>query len=119
GSSGGTDRYDWRVWGIWRIWSYLCQVMSGGGASSPLPAMNLCWDGIVKNESARIERCVNSLLPHVSCAIVVDTGSTDGTPHLITQLFKAAGKPVEVYNAEFIDFSQARNEALRVARASS
>jgi glycosyltransferase involved in cell wall biosynthesis len=93
--------------------------MSGGGASSPLPAMNLCWNGIVKNESARIERCVNSLLPYVSCAIVVDTGSTDGTPDLITRLFEAAGKPVEIYSAEFIDFSQARNEALRVARASA
>src|SRR5207342_378247 len=80
--------------------------------------MKLAWNAIVKNESAVIERCIKSLLPHVDCAIVVDTGSTDGTPEKIQQLFDAAGKPVEIRPAPFKNFEQARNEALRCARLS-
>ena len=45
--------------------------------------MKLVWNAIVKNEAAIIERCVNSLLPHIDGAVVVDTGSTDGTPDLL------------------------------------
>jgi len=80
--------------------------------------MRLAWNAIVKNESARIARCVNSLLPHIDCAIVLDTGSTDGTPELVEQLFAAAGKPVEIYHGPFVDFAQARNLALGKARMS-
>src|SRR4249919_1662151 len=80
--------------------------------------MKLAWNAIVKNEAAIIERCIKSLLPHVDCAIVVDTGSTDGTPDKIQQLFDAAGKPVEIRPAPFKNFEQARNEALRCARLS-
>ena len=80
--------------------------------------MRLCWNAIVKNESARIERCVKSLLPFVDCAVIVDTGSTDNTCSLILDKFEKAGKPVEIHTAPFVDFSQARNEALRRARES-
>jgi glycosyltransferase involved in cell wall biosynthesis/predicted GH43/DUF377 family glycosyl hydrolase len=79
----------------------------------------LVWNAICKNESAIIGRCLNSLLPHVDGAIVADTGSTDGTPDLIRHAFETAGKPVEVHSISFENFSQARNEALRLARASS
>ena len=37
--------------------------------------IKLCWNAIVKNESARIVRCMESLVPYISCAVVVDTGS--------------------------------------------
>jgi len=80
--------------------------------------MNVVWNAIVKNEAARIERCVKSLLPYVDGAIVVDTGSSDNTSELIMEQFTAAGKPVELYSVPFVNFSQARNEALRFARAS-
>jgi glycosyltransferase involved in cell wall biosynthesis len=78
----------------------------------------LAWNAIVKNEAARIERCVRSLLPHIDCGIVADTGSNDGTPGRIFQLFEQANKPVEIFFVPFINFSQARNEALRRARKS-
>lgn len=78
----------------------------------------LVWNAILKNERAIIDRCVNSLLPHVDGAVVVDTGSTDGTPERVMQLFAAADKPVEFHYALFENFSQARNEALRRARES-
>jgi glycosyltransferase involved in cell wall biosynthesis len=80
--------------------------------------MKLVWNAIVKNEAAIIERCVNSLLPHVDGAVIVDTGSTDGTPDKIMELFVAAGKPVEFHYASFVNFEQARNEALKRARES-
>ena len=80
--------------------------------------MKLAWNAIVKNEAAIIERCVTSLLPHVDCAIVVDTGSTDGTPDLIRQMFDKVGKPVAIHEAPFINFEQARNKALVAARGS-
>jgi len=80
--------------------------------------MKLVWNAIVKNESAVIERCVKSLLPHIDGAVVVDTGSTDGTPEKLKELFEAAGKPLEITPAPFKNFEQARNEALRCARLS-
>jgi glycosyltransferase involved in cell wall biosynthesis len=78
----------------------------------------LVWSAIVKNEAARIDRCISSLLPHIDGAVVVDTGSTDGTPDRILDLFKAADKPVELHFAGFENFSQARNIALQRARES-
>ena len=80
--------------------------------------MKLAWSAIVKNEAAILERCVNSLLPHIDCAVVVDTGSTDGTPSLLQALFQTAGKPLEIHPASFDNFEQARNEALKRARLS-
>jgi glycosyltransferase involved in cell wall biosynthesis len=80
--------------------------------------VKLAWNAIVKNEAARIERCLESLLPHIDCGVVVDTGSTDDTCARIESLFGAAGKPVEIRQAPFENFSQARNLALRIARDS-
>ncbi|HEX6825935.1 MAG TPA: glycosyltransferase, partial [Nitrospiraceae bacterium] len=81
--------------------------------------MRVIWNGIVRNEAARIQRCVNSLLPHVDGAVIVDTGSTDGTQDLIRRAFEAAGKPVEIHAVPFENFGQARNAALQAARNSS
>jgi glycosyltransferase involved in cell wall biosynthesis len=80
--------------------------------------MKLVWNGIVKNEAAVIGRCVNSLLPHIDGAVIVDTGSTDGTPELLERLFDQAGKPLELHHTQFLNFEHARNSALRAARAS-
>jgi glycosyltransferase involved in cell wall biosynthesis len=80
--------------------------------------VKLVWNAILKNEAKVIERCVRSLLPHIDGAIVVDTGSTDGTPARLRELFNVAGKPLEISPALFVNFEQARNEALRCARIS-
>lgn len=80
--------------------------------------MRLAWNAIVKNEAAVIERAVNSLMPHISCGIVVDTGSDDGTPEILRELFRAAGKALEIHQRPFVNFEQARNAALNLARNS-
>jgi glycosyltransferase involved in cell wall biosynthesis len=72
----------------------------------------------VKNEAAIIDRCVNSLLPHIDGAVLVDTGSTDGTPFQIKQMFEKALLPIEIHQTPFVNFEQARNEALSKARQS-
>jgi glycosyltransferase involved in cell wall biosynthesis len=76
------------------------------------------WNAIVKNEAAIIDRCIKSLLPHVDGAVIVDTGSTDGTPRQIIQLFNAVNKPIRLQHVPFENFEQARNAALKVARES-
>lgn len=75
----------------------------------------LCLNMIVKNEADRIGRCLNSVLPHVSCGVILDTGSTDKTVKIIKSMFKEAGKPVVVVRGKFKNFEQARNDALHYA----
>eukprot|EP01035_Chromulina_nebulosa_P008986 gene8986-12146_t len=67
---------------------------------------------IVRNEARQIEQALASALPHVDFALVLDTGSQDGTPDLA----RAAGARV----AHFTwcdDFAAARNHALALAGA--
>jgi glycosyltransferase involved in cell wall biosynthesis len=67
---------------------------------------------IAKNESRCIERCLRSAQPYVGRMLVLDTGSTDGTP----ELARACG--AEVHFFDWIDdFSAARNRALELADA--
>jgi glycosyltransferase involved in cell wall biosynthesis len=80
--------------------------------------VKLGWSAILKNEAAIISRCLDGILPHVDYGLVVDTGSTDGTPDIVKKAFADAGKTVEIEHTVFHDFAQARNEALAFARAS-
>jgi len=70
--------------------------------------LSLCM--IVRNEEKRLARCLASALPWVGEAIVVDTGSTDGT----VALAEAAGARV-LHFAWRDDFALARNHALAEA----
>jgi glycosyltransferase involved in cell wall biosynthesis/SAM-dependent methyltransferase len=78
----------------------------------------LCLNMIVKNEVANLERCLSAVAPYISCWVIGDTGSTDGTQDFIRSFFGARGIPGELHNFPFENFSQARNEALKQARAS-
>ena len=49
--------------------------------SKLLPKIGLCC--IVKDESKVIERALKSVLPIIDYAVIVDTGSTDGTQEII------------------------------------
>lgn len=78
---------------------------------------SLCLNMIVKNEAARIERCLTSALPHVKAVAIVDTGSTDDTPRLIRDICARHSVPCVIKIDLFKDFSQARNLAFGLARA--
>lgn len=65
---------------------------------------------IVKNESANIKRCVDSLRKHVDELILVDTGSSDDT----REIARSLGCTVSTFQW-CNDFSAARNYALSQA----
>jgi glycosyltransferase involved in cell wall biosynthesis len=77
---------------------------------------SLCLNMIVKNEAARIERCLRSVLPYVKAVYLHDTGSTDNTPGIAWELADAAGVPIHISNGPFENFSQARNDAFAIAQ---
>jgi glycosyltransferase involved in cell wall biosynthesis len=77
---------------------------------------SLCLNMIVKNEGARIERCLRSALPYVKAVSILDTGSTDDTVELIHAICQEFSVPATVMPGEFKNFSQARNEAFANAR---
>src|SRR6266404_4423011 len=78
----------------------------------------LCLNMIVKNEAARIERCLKSVAPYISCYAITDTGSTDGTEDLIWSFFQSRRIIGKIDHAPFVNFEQARNVALDNARNS-
>jgi glycosyltransferase involved in cell wall biosynthesis len=77
-------------------------------ASSPQLAAVL----IARNEARCIARCIDSVRPFVDRVVVLDTGSTDGTPAI------ALAHGAEVHHMVWPDdFSAARNRALALADA--
>jgi hypothetical protein len=68
---------------------------------------------IVKNEAAVIARCLDSLRGLVVAAVVVDTGSTDGTPDVVRGLDLPF--PVHVHQRPWVNFAHNRTELLRLA----
>src|SRR5579863_469225 len=79
----------------------------------------LCLNMIVKNEMANLDRCLTSVAPYIDCWVIGDTGSSDGTQDFIRGFFAERGVPGELHEFPFVNFAQARNEALDRARASS
>src|ERR1035437_9077747 len=78
----------------------------------------LCLNMIVRNESARIIRCLESVAPYIDCYTIIDTGSTDDTIPKILATFSSKQIPGEITHVPFVNFEQARNAALEAARAS-
>jgi FkbM family methyltransferase len=71
--------------------------------------LSLCM--IVRNNAGTIRPCLESIKPWIDEMIVVDTGSSDETPHI------AAALGARVYQFPWPDsFSIARNESLNYAR---
>lgn len=74
----------------------------------------ICLNMIVKNESAVIGRCLDSLLPLIDTWVIVDTGSTDGTQALIEK--KLEHLPGELHERPWINFGHNRSEAAALAQ---
>ncbi len=79
----------------------------------------LCLNMIVRDEAAIIERALRSVVGSVDCCVICDTGSTDSTRALILAFCAAEGIACELHEFAFVDFAQARNEALERARRSA
>ena len=73
-------------------------------------------NAIVRNEAARIDRCLASALPFVHAVVILDTGSTDDTKRRIETAASLLSVPCVVKDGEFRNFSQARNDALELGR---
>lgn len=78
---------------------------------------HLCLNAIVRGESARILRMLNSVRDVISCFVILDTGSTDNTVALIEEWGRENNIPGIVALGTFVNFSQARNQALDAARS--
>ena len=78
----------------------------------------LCLNMLVKNEMESLKRCLEAVAPYIACWVIGDTGSTDGTQEFIRSFFAARNIPGELHNFPFVNFAQARQEALDRARAS-
>ncbi|MFE2875532.1 glycosyltransferase [Streptomyces roseus] len=75
------------------------------------PTICLCM--IVKNESAVIERCLDSVRDLIDTWVISDTGSTDGTQELIRSALR--GIPGELHEEPWTDFGH--NRSLNIAHA--
>ena len=82
--------------------------------SALLAQPTVCLNMIVKDESAVIERCLNSVKEHIDYWVIVDTGSTDGTQEIIQRTLKDI--PGILYARPWVDFAHNRNEALQFAK---
>ncbi len=77
----------------------------------------ICLSMIVKNESAVIARCLQSVRPLIQRWVIVDTGSGDGTQDIIRRTM--ADVPGELHERPWRDFASNRNEALALAASQS
>lgn len=68
---------------------------------------------IVKNESERIEACLDAVKPYVDSYTIVDTGSTDDT---IQKIDSVLGDKVTIWYERFVNFGVSRSFALHVAK---
>lgn len=65
------------------------------------------------NAAGGIEDFLDSTLPHLDSAVIVDTGSTDNTREILAGY---AGPKVVVSHTKFHGFANARNKSLKLAR---
>ena len=78
---------------------------------------NICLNMIVKNETNVLPRLFKSVHEYVDYYVIVDTGSTDGTPELIKSEMDKYGVPGEVHHHNWVNFGHNRQDALERAIA--
>lgn len=76
--------------------------------------IGLCM--IVRNEASIIRRCLESASRLLDYALIVDTGSSDGTQDSIREFLEERGLPGEVIEEPWRDFAHNRSFALRKLR---
>lgn len=76
----------------------------------------ICLNMIVKDESAVIERCLQTVRGYIGTWVIVDTGSSDDTMARIEVAMK--GIPGLLHQRPWRDFGHNRSEAVQLAYAS-
>jgi len=83
----------------------------------------VCLVMMLKDEAHTVASTLSSVADAVDCWLVLDTGSTDGTPELIEQWFAAhvspishAALPGRIVYEPFVDYGATRNRVLDLAR---
>src|ERR1700692_500923 len=79
-----------------------------------MKTIGLCL--ILKNEVQVIGRCLESARPLVDYALVVDTGSTDGTQHTVREFMQSTRLSGEIIEEPWGDFAYNRTFALAKLR---
>ena len=74
----------------------------------------VCLCMIVKNESTVLRRCLESAQPLIDTWLIVDTGSTDGTQEVISELLREV--PGRLEERPWKDFGHNRSESVALAR---
>lgn len=74
-----------------------------------------CLNMIVKNEIKTLPVLFKSLYKVIDYYVILDTGSTDGTPEFIKTEMDKYGVKGEVHLGEWVNFGHCRNEALKLA----
>lgn len=70
---------------------------------------------VVKNEANRIEQCLKPILGLVDQVVIIDTGSSDGTPDLIRQKFGLTVLRGELEESRCLTKIDQRNRAIELA----
>ena len=87
---------------------------------SPCPRafdqMSIAVCMVVKNEAQRIVDCLESVLPQVDEVIVIDTGSTDGTPELLKSRFGIEVQHGRLQEERCLTVADLRNHAVMLRR---
>ena len=96
-------------------YTYLDDVIPRLG-SFDLKTPTLCLNMIVKNESAVIERLLDSVIGIIDTYCICDTGSTDDTKGIIERYFASRNMKGRLIDLPFLDFGFNRNYALQAAR---
>lgn len=78
--------------------------------------MGICLNMIVKNEALNLARLFSSLRSFISYYVISDTGSTDNTVEVISQLGNQYNIEGLVHEDKWVDFATNRNHALDHAR---
>jgi glycosyltransferase involved in cell wall biosynthesis len=76
----------------------------------------ICLNMIVRNEAHIIRETLDSVAPHISSWVIVDTGSDDGTQDLIRDHMEHLGVPGDLHERAWRDFGHNRTEALTLAQ---
>lgn len=75
----------------------------------------LCLNIIVKNESKTLPKLFKSLQNVINYYVILDTGSTDGTPDLIKEEMDKYKIKGDVHHMEWVNFAVCRQKALELA----